>query len=425
MTTATALFRLLLQTRYQAPKREQLVNERIRRVLIAAMTVPHYGAQMRKAGYDPRRDYRGPQDLSLFAITNKANLKADPLAFVQESEAGRRSAFFSDRTSGSTGMPLIVYRAPNERAVQVAKWLRVLVQNGYRPTDKVFSFTSPSRLTEGRSVLQHFGFFRRLAMDYTLPTAKLVDALLAYAPQVIYGVRTSLVLAAEELLRRGLTAPPVKLLVAGGEVVDAHARELCRRAFGTDISETYGTVEMGVMAYQDHDRLGHKLIEDCTYFEFLDEKNRPVGPGQLGRVVVTDLHGGLMPFVRYDQGDLAVYSLQRNKWGETVRMIDRIVGRQDELARLPDGSFLTYLDFYELMDVYPGVERFRVRQQTPNEFVVDLVANPDYFRGLERELRSRLSALSPLPLHFDIRLVDKIAPDAGGKLRMLVSEVNR
>jgi phenylacetate-CoA ligase len=389
------------------------------------MTVPHYGAKMRQAGYDPRRDYRGPEDLSLFAVTNKANLKADPMAFVQESEAGRLSAFFYDRTSGSTGTPLTVYRAPRERVAQVAKWLRVLLQNGYLPTYKVFSFTSPGRMTEGRSVLQHFGFFRRLAMDYTLPTGKLVDALLAYAPQVIYGVRTSLVLAAEELLRRGLTAPPMKLLVAGGEVVDAHARELCRRAFGIDISETYGTVEMGVMAYQDHDRPGLKLIEDCTYFEFLDEQNRPVGPGQLGRVVVTDLHGGLMPFVRYDQGDLAIYSLQRNKWGETVRMIDRIVGRQDDLIRLPDGRILTYLDFYDLRYGYPGLRQLRVTQRAPLSFLVEVAAEPGYFGDIQEDMVRRLGRLSELPLKFEIRRVEHIAPEPSGKLRMLIAAVSQ
>jgi len=320
-------------------------------------------------------------------------------------------------------MPLTVYRALREREVQIAKWLRVLILNGYRPTDKVLSFTSPGRLAEGRSVVQRLGLFQRKAIDYTLPNETLTDEVLQYRPDVVYGVRTSLLMVAEELERRGIQIPPLKLLVAGGEVIDAHTRQQCRKVFGTDITETYGTVEMGVMAYQLRGQVGLSLIEDCTLFEFLDEKGKPAEPGQLARVIVTDLHGGLMPFIRYEQGDLATYSLRTNEYGETVRVIDRIIGRQDDIAHLPDGRFLTYLDFYEVMDLYPGVRRFRIRQQAPDRFRIDLVASPELYRAIKDELMAKLLALSPFPLHFDIRLVEKIDPDPSGKRRMLVSEI--
>ncbi|MBK8401749.1 MAG: hypothetical protein IPL29_12035 [Propionivibrio sp.] len=109
---------------------------------------PHYREQMQKAGYDPQRDFSGPQDLSILAVTVKTDIKSSPESFVRAEESDRLARYFSDRTSGSTGMPLTVYRSPKERAVQIAKWLRVLVLSGYRPTDKVLSYTSPGRLAE-------------------------------------------------------------------------------------------------------------------------------------------------------------------------------------------------------------------------------------------------------------------------------------
>jgi phenylacetate-CoA ligase len=399
------------------------VPAKLQRLLTAAMSVPYYAEHMRSAGYDPVRDFRGPQDLSLLPIVRKSDIKAAPDAFVQASEAGQLGRYFSDRTSGSTGTPLTVFRCPRERDIQIAKWLRVLLLSGYRPTHKVLSLTSPGRLAEGRSVLQRFALFRRKAVDYTLPPEALANQLIEYRPDVVYGVRTSLLLVAEELARRDARIPAVKLLVAGGEVIDGRTRRKCQEAFGIDLTETYGTVELGVMAYQARADKGLRLIEDCTFFEFLDEHGNPAKPGQLGRVVVTDLHGWLMPFIRYEQGDLAQYSLRRNARGETVRVIDRIVGRQDDLAPLPDGRLLTYLDFYELMDVYPGVTCFKVRQQTHASFIVELVTSPEYYRTINGELLEKLRRLSALPLHFDVKRVESIAPDPNGKLRMLVSEV--
>jgi phenylacetate-coenzyme A ligase PaaK-like adenylate-forming protein len=389
------------------------------------MSVPYYGEAMRKAGYDPLSDFGGIEDLSVLPITRKADIKARPEAFVQSAESGELERYFLDRTSGSTGIPLTVYRSPGERDIQVAKWLRVLVLSGYRPTDKVLSFTSPGRLSEGRTALQRLGLLRRKPIDYTLPPEDLADALLGYRPDVVYGVRTSLLMVAEELQRRGRPVPPVKLLVAGGETIDPRTRIRCRDVFGVDITETYGTVEMGVMAYQKRGGSGLSLIEDCTLFEFLDEEGKPARPGQLARIVVTDLHGWLMPFIRYDQGDLGIHRIVHNAHGEMVRVIDRIIGREDDLAPLPDGRFLTYLDFYEVMDVYPGVKRFRIRQQSPDSFIVELVADLQYYRTVQEELLKKLRGLSRHPLRFEVGLVQDIAPDPSGKLRILVSEVGR
>lgn len=424
LRSAATLGRLLWSGGKSRHELEPIINRRLRIVLEAATSVPYYREIMKRAGYDAVRDYRGPTDLSLFPITRKSDIKAAPRSFLKEGEVSRLSRYFVDRTSGSTGIPLTVYRSPPERAIQIAKWLRVLMMNGYRPTDKLLSYTSPGRLSEGRTVLQRFGLFRRKAINYTLSPAACANALLEYRPEVVYGVRTSLLLVAEELERRGAKAPPIKLLVATGEVIDDKTRRRCRQVLGVDITETYGTVEMGVMAYQRDGEKGLNLIEDCTLFEFLDEKGDPARPGQPARIVVTDLYGCLMPFIRYDQGDLAVYTLRQGPQGETVRVLNHILGRQDDMAPLPDGRWLTYLDFYEIMDLYDRVERFRVKQVTGTSFIIELVVNRNYYQTIQSDLFSRLRTLSPLPLSFELRLVERIDPDPNGKMCILLSEVH-
>jgi phenylacetate-CoA ligase len=426
VSNTLALSMLLRHARRSPAELRPFINKSAKRLLVAAKGVPRHREAMARAGYDPERDFQGVADLSLMPLMTKGDVKRAPEAFVQESAAGRLDRFFKDKTSGSTGTPLAVYRSPRERDIQIAKWLRVLFVNGYRPTDKVISFTSPGRLSEGRSVLQRFGLLRRRAIDYTFPVQTLADELLAYQPDVVYGVRTTLVMVASELRRRGIRPPRgLKLLVAGGEVIDSHAREQCREAFGVDISETYGTVEMGVMAYQVQGDSGLHLVEDCTFFEFLDQAGNPAAPGELARVVVTDLHGRMMPFIRYEQGDLATYSLRQNAAGETVRVIDRIVGRQDDLVRLPNGRILTYLDFYDLRYGYPGLAQLRVTQRAPLSFLVEVAAEPGYFGDVREDMARRLRRLSELPLEFELRRVEHISPDPSGKLRMLVAAASR
>ena len=141
---------------------DKLVHKRLKTVLVSACQyVPYYRELMQSVGYDPVRDYCGPQDLLRLPITTKEVLKQKgTTAFVKE--GSDLSHCFSDATSGSTGVPLQVYRAPYEYAVhRIAKWLRVLFINGYTVHHKVMSLTSPARLEEGRSVMQRLGIMRR------------------------------------------------------------------------------------------------------------------------------------------------------------------------------------------------------------------------------------------------------------------------
>jgi phenylacetate-CoA ligase len=422
LSNAAALAQLMMAIRSPISERARRTNERLKRLLIAAKRVPHYREQMERARYDPVRDFSGPGDLSVLRVTRKSDVKAAPESFLQDN-CGALSAYFSDRTSGSTGIPLVVYRSPRERATQIAKWMRVLLLSGYRPTHKVVSFTAPARLSHGQSVLQRFGLFRRCPVNYLDAPERCVEVLAEYQPDVLYGVRTRLLMIAEELERRNVKLSSLKLLMAGGEVIDAETRRVCRAAYGVDVLETYGSIEMGVMAHQRPGENVLSPIDDCTYFEFLDARGNPAQPGELARVVVTDLNGRLMPFIRYDHGDLAIFRYRQNARGERLQVIERIVGRQDDIATLADGRVLMYLDFYDILCAYPGVKRFRIRQHELDRFSVELLSTPEYFQSIHSAVRARMQSLSSLPLRFDLKRVDRIDPDPSGKRRILISDV--
>lgn len=419
-----ALRQVMRDGRRSPAELEGLVRHRLGEVLVSAyLHVPYYREAMREAGYDPVRDYRGPEDLARLPITTKADLKQrGTTAFVMEGSDLSRCA--TDSTSGSTGIPTRVYRDPHERALQIAKWLRVLFLNGYSVRQKVLSLTGPGRLDEGRSVLQRFGVFRRLAVDYFQPPAVMVDQFLTYRPDVLYGNRSHLDLMALELRRRGIECPGLSLLVGGAEVIQESHRRLYRQQFGVELVESYGSVEMGVMAHETPDRDGLHLCEDLTYFEFLDRDGQPVPSSEPGRVVVTDLTAKRMPLIRYDQGDLAVHVSVRGADGRAVRRLTRIMGRESDYAVLPDGTRCPLYVFSIVIKKFEDIAQFRVVQKTRSRFQVLVVADPDYLLSIRDDLLRRLQEQFPATVTFEIVQVPELAPDPSGKLKLLVSEVD-
>ena len=419
-----ALHQVMRDVKFSRSKLDKLIHARLKTVLISAYQhVSYYRELMQKENFNPIRDYRGPEDLAMLPITTKDVLKQRGImAFV--SEGANLSDCFSDTTSGSTGIPITVYRDPCARALQIAKWLRVLFVNGYSPHQRVMSLTSPSRLTEGRSIIQRFGILRRLAVDYLCPPEELVDILLTYKPHVLYGNRSHLDLMALELDSRGMRPEGLRLLIGGAEVIQGSSRQLYQEHFGVELIETYGSVEMGTMAYETPSHHGLNLSEDLTYFEFLDKEGNPVCSGVPGRVVVTDLAGTLMPFIRYDQGDIAVFENVDGTAGDTHRRIKQIIGREDDYAILPDGTHRPFHDFYEVMDKYHDIRQFRIVQKKRNLFHVLIVADTAYLITIRNDLLDRLRKKFPPTVNFELIQKERLEPDPSGKIRMLVSEID-
>ena len=420
-----ALNQVMRDVKLSRPELEKIIRKRLKKVIISAFRyVPHYREMMKRLGYDPIRNYRGTDDILNFPITTKEELKQKSIAaFIKE--GSNISNCNVDSTSGSTGIPLRVYRSSSERALQIARWLRVLFLNGYSARDRVLSFTSPERMEEGRSILQKFGIFRRLPINYQLSPKEFVNALLAYKPNVVYGTRSCLDLASLELKKRGIKLKGIKLLLAAGEFVYESSRCNCREQFGVDIIESYGTVEMGLMGYETPHRDGIHLTEDLTYFEFLDKDGLPVQEGKPGRIVVTDLTNKIMPFIRYDQGDFGIFKEVKDSNGQMIRRLERIIGREDDFVVLPDGSKRIFNRFMNVMDRYTHIQQFRVIQKTIDHFQIQVVADLTYLANISSDLLIRLKDDWPPEVSFKIVPVERIEADPGGKIRILISELEQ
>ena len=401
---------------------EALVQRRLERVLRAAVAVPWYADLYQKTGCQAPTGDMGPESLAHLPIITRAMLnEAGKGALVRPGTD--LTTCHLETSSGSSGVPLAVYRNSYERSVQVAKWVRVLIRNGYRPHQRVMALVRREKLDRRSGLLASLGLFRRLTLDSSRPIEELADAVLKDRPQILYGNRCHLELVALEINRRGVRCEGLVLLVATGEVIHEGCRRFMEEIYGTAVVESYGSVEMGVMAHQLPNATGLYLCEDRTVFEFLDQEGRAVPPGVPGRVVVTDLTNTVMPLVRYDQGDLAEYRVERSPSGRPTRVITRILRRDDDYAVMPDGSLRTYLDFCGFVAGIMTVRQFRLTQLTPVSFRMEVVAARQQHRMIRSSLESFVASEFP-GCSFQTVFRDRIEPDPSGKIRKFVSLVH-
>lgn len=216
--------------------------------------------------------------------------------------------------------------------------------------------------------------------------------------------------------------PPCRLLGIStvGETVDAELRDLARSGLGADIYDTYSAEEIGVIALQCPNSRRYHTMDDAMIVEILGENDRPVSPGETGRVVVTPLFNYATPLLRYDIGDLAERGAPCT-CGRHFQTLNRIVGRIRDIFRTRDGR-----GFWPSMGAKAFAKHVRVlqhqfRQMSYDELEVVLATAEPVSPEAEAEVRKAILRKLPAPMDIRFRYVDQIPREEGGKYREFVS----
>lgn len=148
-----------------------------------------------------------------------------------------------------------------------------------------------------------------------------------------------------------------------GETLRDALRERCRRVLGVDIADLYSTQEVGVIAVECPRGGGYHVMSEGVILELLRDDGQPCAAGEMGRVVVTDLHNFATPLIRYDLRDLAEAD-GPCVCGRGLPKIRRILGRQRNLLHLPDGRrFWPLVGFAGYREIAP-VRQYQIVQRS-------------------------------------------------------------
>ncbi|HEX9396280.1 MAG TPA: hypothetical protein VF943_06000 [Burkholderiales bacterium] len=165
---------------------------------------------------------------------------------------------------------------------------------------------------------------------------------------------------------RGGSPHRIREFITIGETVTPGLRDLVRRGFGAQIKDVYSTRDAGYLALQCRNHERYHVLAEHVLLEVVGEDGRAAAPGKPGKVLVTILHSLAMPIIRYDIGDVAVAGAERCDCGLTLPALDSILGRNRNLARLPDGQ-LRYVMFpgSRFLEIGPARD-YRLIQRGPN-----------------------------------------------------------
>ncbi|QIB64719.1 phenylacetate--CoA ligase family protein [Kineobactrum salinum] len=405
----------------------QLQLDNLRRFLLRiGSTVPYYEALFARLGFDPA-ELTSLTDLQRLPLTDKATIRAH----TEDLKARGASGLKRFNTGGSSGEPLIFYLGNERVSHDVAAKRRATRWWGVDIGDpEIVVWGSPIELgAQDRVRLLRDRLFRtELLSAFEMSEANLarfVQRIRDCRPAMLFGYPSSLALIADYAREQGVPLDNLGIKVAfvTSERLYDHQRERIEQVFGCPVANGYGGRDAGFIAHACPEGSLHITAEDMV-LEIVDGDGTVLPPGESGEIVVTHLFTSEFPFVRYRTGDVGVLGSEPCACGRGLPVLASVEGRATDFVTAADGTVLHGLALIYVLRDIPGVDEFRIVQESLQQTRVEVVATgavdrSDLAQEIQRQFRQRLGAEVEVPVEY----LEAIPREQSGKFRYVVSKV--
>lgn len=241
----------------------------------------------------------------------------------------------------------------------------------------------------------------------------------------IIGYPSAINQLAEYLVKNNLNHS-IKSIVSLGDKLFSHFEENFKQAFNDPlVIDTYGCAEGFLMACR-YDTPYYYISAPHVYIEIVDDNGNDVPDGKLGNVLVTCFSNLAQPFIRYKVGDLAV-KLPKEKYPKDRKfqypLLERIVGRETDVVKTPNGKTLIVHSFTGIIEYYPDIKQYQIIQESINEIVIKYITD-DAIPLEENTLGSieeKINKLTDNSVKIIFEKTDFIANSPSGKPQIIKS----
>lgn len=292
------------------------------------------------------------------------------------------------QTSGTTGAPLRVLDTAEDWNWWSTCWSYVLSGAGLCADDRLFAAFSFGPFIGfwaavegarkigammipggGRDSLQRLELMRDAGATAICCTPTYALRLLEVARENNFDMNSLNVRATVHAGEPGASVPETKARIEAGW----HAK----------CFDHAGASEVGAHSFSCESQAGIHLIESEYIAEALDrETDKPVAPGEVGELVITNLGRLGFPIIRYRTGDLVRMNIEPCQCGRTfARFEGGVLGRADDMTTVrgvnvyPMAIEKLIVDFHQVVEYRITVQR--VREMDEMDIEVELTDDAD------------------------------------------------
>ncbi len=317
-------------------------------------------------------------DLRSYPVISKRQIAAEYASFL--SEGFDKETLVPVSTSGSYGTPLTFYLTTEKKKRQWAEVIFYGKQCGYDVGNRYGYFRSVSYKSKLKEFSQNEFFFSSKYLNVEF-VERGIKVLRENRIKTLIGFPSAISYLAKACIEKGYSPADFNLkgVVTGSENLTLVQRRTIEKAFGCPVHSRYSTEELGVLGVEKNERSGFDLNTGNYIIEVLAlDRDESVKVGEVGRVVVTDLHSNALPLIRYETGDLAQVGSFLDEARGWVAKLDDLSGRAVQLLYDTKGTTLYPLFLDTIMEQFDCFHQYQMIQESEISYTLKIIPNQYY-----------------------------------------------
>lgn len=396
-------------------------RELSRLVTTAYNEVPFYHDLLNEARTYPE-EIKTAADLQRIPVVTKDMLRRN-FPHGTTRRTGQRT--YEAHTSGSTGKNFIVLEDAFTAGWYRATVLLNLEWTGWRigiphlQTGMTIKRSLDRRLKDAVLGCHYMSAFQ-LDDDHL---DQILNELDRFDLKFLWGYPGSLYYLARRALQKGWNKP-LNAVASWGSSLYPHYRQVIQAAFSAPIFDTYGCSEGIQIAAQCEQGRYHLHALDAVV-EFLDDGGQPVCPGTPGNIVVTRLHPGPMPLIRYAIGDIGIPAGPEHcPCGRGLPLMRSLQGRTGDVLLSPSGNRILAEYICGILEHFPEIDNFQMVQEQDYSVLLKIVPYIPISSEKENQIITALREQGAADLEFSIEIVENIILPPSGKHRYIINMIS-
>jgi len=410
---------------YDDLKKEQEVQ--LRKILeYSYNNVPYYHDLFRLLKLHPR-DIKKFEDLEKLPILTKEIVKRNWSSFIPANLD--KMKYINRATGGSTGTPLKYRITKFERVLHWATIYNTWGCGGYELGDKVLIFGGGSLVPDKNAkwakfiykLLRNFIYLSSFDMDEK-DMKKYVNIINRFKPKIGYGYPSSWDLLAKFIKLHNLKIFSPSAIFTTSEKLYPPIREEIEEVFRCKVMDAYGLNDGGISAYECSKHSGLHINTERSILEVVDKKGNQLKNGK-GRILATSLYNYVMPFIRYETGDIGYIIDDMCTCGRGHKLLKDLIGRSVDVFITPEGKNVHGWFFLFIFWKHcKGIKEYQVIQETLDKIVIEIVKD-EKFEEIQLDEISKIVREKSEGWNIEYKFVDKIERTGAGKYKFIINKI--
>lgn len=297
---------------------------------------------------------------------------------------GQIGDVYIQKTSGSTGIPLEIPQDTLKRRRRIAELKFFGKQVGFRTHDLLIHLRIWNKW-QSKS-LKQIRNENIIPFDISDMSECRIDELCRIIQKekvvALRGYASILDILATYVQQHPQSFPHLKIIISVSETLQDETREKVKRYLKCEIISQYANEECGILAQEIPPTKATNNVMYINhagyYFEILKMDNDDAADyGELGRIVITDLHNYAFPLIRYDTGDVGIL-LPPDHRSKGYPILGKLYGRKLDLCYTTKGQPFSSMLLSRTLKHFDKIIQWQFIQKDEKKYCIKVIMQQPY-----------------------------------------------